>query len=323
MSRSKIAITLDEGMLDRLDRLVARRVFPNRSRAIQQAVAEKLKKLEKNLKKVRDKYQKDLTSDDDRCRAIAAIVGIMDDTAMRIGNEDSAKAGTYGASTLKVKHVKGGSGKMTFDFPGKGAVEQHVTLENNKVIKVVRDLMKGKKKDDFIFEIDGKKIWDRTVNRYLKEFDISAKDLRGFHANRLMKEMLKKKDNFKEALEEVAEIVGHEASTLKNQYLDPELVEKHEGKEKEKKDTDKKDKKDTKKKKAMLSIRADELPVGRSEDVIEEEEDIDKPIMTDPASMQNLMQQVDIEKNVGSVGSGAKFEDPSIKMAWRNAFRRN
>jgi metal-responsive CopG/Arc/MetJ family transcriptional regulator len=47
MSRSKIAITLDEGMLDRLDRLVARRVFPNRSRAIQQAVAEKLKKLER------------------------------------------------------------------------------------------------------------------------------------------------------------------------------------------------------------------------------------------------------------------------------------
>ena len=47
MSRSKIAITLDEGMLDRLDRLVARRIFPNRSRAIQIAVAEKLRKLER------------------------------------------------------------------------------------------------------------------------------------------------------------------------------------------------------------------------------------------------------------------------------------
>jgi metal-responsive CopG/Arc/MetJ family transcriptional regulator len=46
MSRSKIAITLDEEMLDQLDRLVARRIFPNRSRAIQQAVAEKLRKIE-------------------------------------------------------------------------------------------------------------------------------------------------------------------------------------------------------------------------------------------------------------------------------------
>jgi len=47
MPRSKIAITLDEGMLDRLDRLVARRIFPSRSSAIQQAVAEKLRKLER------------------------------------------------------------------------------------------------------------------------------------------------------------------------------------------------------------------------------------------------------------------------------------
>ena len=45
MGRSKIAITLDEETLDRLDRLVARKVFQNRSRAIQQAVAEKLQRL--------------------------------------------------------------------------------------------------------------------------------------------------------------------------------------------------------------------------------------------------------------------------------------
>jgi len=269
---------------------------------------EKLKNLEKNLRKVRDKYQKDLTSDDDRCRAVAAIVGIMDDTAMRIGNEESAKEGTYGATTLKVKHVKGGTGKMTFDFPGKGAIEQNVVLENNKVIKVVRDLMKGKKKDDFIFEIDGKKIWDRTVNRYLKEFDISAKDLRGFHANRLMKEQLKKKD-FKEALEEVAEIVGHEPSTLKNQYLDPELVEKYEGKEKKEKD---------KKKNASFSIRAvepteQELPIGKSIN-----ESPEGPItVTDPDELENLVQQVDINRNVNRIGPNADIKDPSTMAAWR------
>lgn len=218
---------------------------------------DKMKVLEKNLQKVRKKYQDDLTSDDEKTRAIAAIVGIMDDTAMRIGNEDSAKEGTYGATTLKVKHVKGGSGNVTFDFPGKGAIEQNVVLKNNKVIKVVRDLMKGKKKDDFIFEIDGKKIWDRTVNRYLKEFGISAKDLRGFHANRLMKEQLKSKD-FKEALKEVAEIVGHEEATLKNQYLDPELVAKHEKKDKDdgKDNKDKGKKDDKKKKKASISKRS-------------------------------------------------------------------
>ena len=48
MASAKIAITIDEGTLHRLDRLVKDRVFPNRSKAIQDAVEEKLKKLERN-----------------------------------------------------------------------------------------------------------------------------------------------------------------------------------------------------------------------------------------------------------------------------------
>ena len=48
MASAKIAITMDESTLHRLDRLVKDRVFPNRSKAIQDAVEEKLKKLERN-----------------------------------------------------------------------------------------------------------------------------------------------------------------------------------------------------------------------------------------------------------------------------------
>ena len=46
MATTKVAITLDEKTLKELDRLVKNRVFPNRSRAIQEAVQEKLKRLE-------------------------------------------------------------------------------------------------------------------------------------------------------------------------------------------------------------------------------------------------------------------------------------
>jgi metal-responsive CopG/Arc/MetJ family transcriptional regulator len=48
MGRAKIAISLEEDTLDRLDRLVAQEVFPSRSRAIQEAVAEKLERLERS-----------------------------------------------------------------------------------------------------------------------------------------------------------------------------------------------------------------------------------------------------------------------------------
>ena len=45
MSSVKVAITIDSETLKRVDALVAKRVFPNRSRAVQAAVAEKLARL--------------------------------------------------------------------------------------------------------------------------------------------------------------------------------------------------------------------------------------------------------------------------------------
>jgi metal-responsive CopG/Arc/MetJ family transcriptional regulator len=48
MARSKVAISLDESTLNRLERLVQKRLFPNRSQAIEEAVAEKLARLEKS-----------------------------------------------------------------------------------------------------------------------------------------------------------------------------------------------------------------------------------------------------------------------------------
>jgi metal-responsive CopG/Arc/MetJ family transcriptional regulator len=48
VARSKVAISLDESTLDRLDQLVKKRVFPNRSQAIEEAVAEKLSRLDKS-----------------------------------------------------------------------------------------------------------------------------------------------------------------------------------------------------------------------------------------------------------------------------------
>jgi len=48
MGKSKVAISLDESTLDRLDRLVKKQVFPNRSQAIEEAVTEKLARLERS-----------------------------------------------------------------------------------------------------------------------------------------------------------------------------------------------------------------------------------------------------------------------------------
>lgn len=48
MAASKIAITIDDKTLKQLDILVKSNFFPNRSKAIQQAVIEKLLRIEKS-----------------------------------------------------------------------------------------------------------------------------------------------------------------------------------------------------------------------------------------------------------------------------------
>jgi metal-responsive CopG/Arc/MetJ family transcriptional regulator len=48
MSRSKIAITIDESTLERLDELVEQSMFPSRSQAIQEAVEEKLARMKRS-----------------------------------------------------------------------------------------------------------------------------------------------------------------------------------------------------------------------------------------------------------------------------------
>jgi metal-responsive CopG/Arc/MetJ family transcriptional regulator len=48
MAAAKVAISLDEGVLTRLDRLARQRAFPNRSKAIEQAVKEKLERLDRS-----------------------------------------------------------------------------------------------------------------------------------------------------------------------------------------------------------------------------------------------------------------------------------
>lgn len=48
MCRAKIAVTIDQDLLARLDRLVKERRFANRSRAIQEALQDKLERLERS-----------------------------------------------------------------------------------------------------------------------------------------------------------------------------------------------------------------------------------------------------------------------------------
>lgn len=48
MPKTKVAVTLDEKTLSEVDRLVARHLFPSRSRVIEEALQEKLARMNRN-----------------------------------------------------------------------------------------------------------------------------------------------------------------------------------------------------------------------------------------------------------------------------------
>jgi hypothetical protein len=197
----------------------------------------RLKKLSKSLRKMRDKVKSDLTHEDEKIRLAALAVALIDETYERVGNEESASdLKHYGVTGWLLKHVTLGKGKATIKYVGKAGVKQSKEVKTKAVLSALRRACEGKKKGDRV--LDG--ITAKNVNAYLAPFKITAKDIRGFHANKEMLRALKSngkgklpkdgkerekalKERFKDALEDAAKKVGHEPGTLKRQYLIPRI----------------------------------------------------------------------------------------------------
>lgn len=200
----------------------------------------KIKALEKNISKLRDAIKKDLTSDDNNTKQIALIISLIDETKERIGNKESAEESKhYGVSTWLKKHVSFSGGNAKIKYVGKSGVKQEKTIKNKTIAKALKDVLKDKKPNDKIFDVTPK-----SVNKYLEKFKISAKDIRGAAANSRFKEELKKqrkgklptdekekekklKEELNKALESVSKELGHEPSTLKNQYVLPKTIDNY------------------------------------------------------------------------------------------------
>jgi hypothetical protein len=213
--------------------------------------AEKAKRLEglrKSIGNLRSKVKRDLKSSDPEKALTALAVALIDHTYERVGNDTSAKEkGHVGVTGWQKSHISFGRGKATVKYTGKSGVEQKKVVSDKAVLTALRNAYEACGDDDgCLFEYATGKVGADKVNAYLEAFDVSAKDLRGFHANREMQERLgairakggklsedkkerqaKLKEEFKKALEQTAEAVGHEASTLKSQYLVPGLEEEY------------------------------------------------------------------------------------------------
>src|SRR5215471_11502906 len=170
---------------------------------------EKAKKLEKRLPDVRLFIEKNLVSSDVTYRKLATVAYLIDNLAMRVGDEkEEDEADTVGASTLRVEHLRFLPEGVEFDFLGKDSVrwEKLLKLEgaDNPLRKNLQEFCAGKNPEDLVF--DGVK--SESVNRFLGKAtkELTAKVFRTHHATETVKDYLGKHDRFKTEDPEFAKV---------------------------------------------------------------------------------------------------------------------
>jgi hypothetical protein len=206
--------------------------------------AVRIESLRKKMSGLRKQALSDLTASDPQTRLTALAVCLMDETYERVGNERSAKEGHHGVTNWTADHITLGGKVATIKYTGKSGVKHEKKVTNARVLSALRKAMKGKGNGDKVLcDGDECSILAQDVNAYLKPYKITAKDIRGLHANEEMKRHLKAqrkagpadlprsrkerdkilKAEFQAALDLASAAVGHEASTLRSQYLVPSM----------------------------------------------------------------------------------------------------
>ncbi|HYY91121.1 MAG TPA: DNA topoisomerase I [Candidatus Dormibacteraeota bacterium] len=161
---------------------------------------ENAKKLRRKLSDVRDFIEKNLDSPDLKARKLATVCYLIDNLAMRVGDEkEEDEADTVGASTLRVEHLRFLPKGVGFDFLGKDSVRWEKTLEldgnDSPIRRNLQEFASGKRHDDLVF--DG--VTSEGVNRFLNKAmrGLTAKVFRTHHATETVQTYLGKHNGFK------------------------------------------------------------------------------------------------------------------------------
>lgn len=198
----------------------------------------------KALPKIRARVRQDLAAQEPgspmpRPAVLAALVRLLDTTLVRVGNDVYARTnGSYGLTTLKVRHAKVSGSVLRLRFKGKSGVSHEVSLDDPRVARIVRrcQAMPGQELFQYT-DADGglHAVTSQDVNGYLRECsgaDFTAKDFRTWHASALALALLAAeaeapctKVRINEVLADVAGRLGNTVAVCRKSYVHPLLLQ--------------------------------------------------------------------------------------------------
>ncbi|HYI41439.1 MAG TPA: DNA topoisomerase IB [Allosphingosinicella sp.] len=200
---------------------------------------ERLAAFGRALPKLRKKVEEDLAGKPTvRDTVLAAVVRLIDETRMRVGNEEYAKDNkSFGATTLRNRHARVTRGQLKITYTGKHGVKRTVTIADRNLIRIAKRTQDLPGQNLFEYVTEAGDICPATsgdVNAYIKEAagdEFTAKDFRTWGASTIaFEEMVRRfrkhgKVKLKSVIEPVAEALGNTAAISRKSYVHPALIE--------------------------------------------------------------------------------------------------
>src|SRR6185312_8170574 len=181
-----------------------------------------------------------------REKVLATIVGVMEATHIRVGNEEYARTNkSYGLTTMRNRHVEVHGADVKFTFQGKSGVRHAISLHDRRLARIIKQCTDIPGYELFQYlDADGThhNIDSTAVNDYLREITgqhFTAKDFRTWAGSVLACDLLRELGPFESAAEakrnvvaaiaKVAAELGNTPSVCRKCYVHPAVLEAYLG----------------------------------------------------------------------------------------------
>jgi len=176
-----------------------------------------------------------------REKVLAAVVRLLEQTLIRIGNEEYARNNeTFGLTTLRDQHATVSGSKVQFEFRGKSGKEHTVDLQDRRLAYVVQRCQElpGQELFQYLDENgEPQTIDSEDVNDYLREITgqvFTAKDFRTWGGSVLaMRTLLdagpgesktETKRLINHTVKQVAQYFGNTTTVSRKYYIHPSIL---------------------------------------------------------------------------------------------------
>lgn len=188
-----------------------------------------LPKLRRNIRRIFRDASPDETID--KQLACAALVRLLDNAPLRIGNRQNNKA--RGATTLIARNIRMSEKELRLDYMAKGGKRVRRQIKDQRLLQILSSIddLPGKTlfqyfgQGDEIYQLDS-----GDVNQWLKEqsgnTDISAKVFRTWHGSLAAFRYIRRTRNptIKAACQKAADRLKNTPAICRSSYIHPEII---------------------------------------------------------------------------------------------------